>query len=75
MIERCEATLKLDLLGRRQLHLMVIQAFPKLRDQCKPFIRGQVGDFVMSELHWFKLAEPTASVDLLEQLFGFASSR
>jgi hypothetical protein len=40
-----------------------LQAVPKLRDQSKPFIRGQAGDFVMSELHWVKLAEPTASVD------------
>ena len=58
MIDRCEATLKLCLLGRRQLHLVVIQAVPKLRDQCKPFVRGQPSDFVMSELHWFRLAEP-----------------
>jgi hypothetical protein len=62
-IERCEATLKLGLLGGRQLHLVVIPTVPKLRDQCKPFIRGQAGDFVMSELHWFRLADPTASVD------------
>ena len=54
---------KLGLLGRRQLHLVVVRAVPKLRDQCKPFIRRQAGDFVMSELHWFRLAEPTASVD------------
>jgi hypothetical protein len=47
VIERCEATLKLGLLGRRQLHLVVIQAVPKLRDPCKPFVRGQPGDFVM----------------------------
>jgi hypothetical protein len=30
VIERCEATLKLDLLGRRQLHLMAIQTGPAL---------------------------------------------
>jgi hypothetical protein len=30
---------KLGLLGRRQLHLVVVQAVPKLRDQCKPFTR------------------------------------
>src|SRR5271157_668181 len=63
VIERCEATLKLGLLGRCQSHLVVIQAVPKLRDQCKTFLRGQEGDFVMSELHWFRLAEPTASAD------------
>ena len=39
MIERGQATIKLGLLGRRQLHLVVIQAVPKLRDQSKPFIR------------------------------------
>ena len=24
---------------------------------------GQAGDFVMSELHWFRLAEPAVNVD------------
>ena len=56
-------TLKLGLLARRQLHLVVIQAVPKLGDQCKPFVGGQSADFVMSELHWFRLAETTLSVD------------
>ena len=55
--------LKLGLLGWHQSHLVLIQAVPKLRDQCKPLIRGQAGDFVMSELHWFRLAEPAANVD------------
>jgi len=50
VIECCEAKLKLGLLGQRQLHLVVIQAVPKLRDQCKPFVRGQPGDFVTSEV-------------------------
>jgi hypothetical protein len=63
VIERGQATIKLGLLGRCQLHLVVIQAVPKLRDQSKPFIRGEAGDFVMSELHWFRLADPTTSVD------------
>ena len=70
VIERCEATLKLGLLGRRQLHLVVIQAVPKLRDQCKPFIRGQASDFVMSELHWFRLADPK---NMAHHIFRFES--
>jgi hypothetical protein len=43
LIERCQATLKLGLLRGRQLHVVVVQAVPKLRDQCKSFIRGQAG--------------------------------
>jgi len=31
VIKGCDATLKLSLLGRHQLHLVVIQAVPKLR--------------------------------------------
>ena len=61
---------KLGLLGRRQLHLVVIQAVPKLRDQCKPFIRGQASDFVMSELHWFRLADPK---NMAHHIFRFES--
>jgi hypothetical protein len=41
LIERCQAALKLGLLDGPQWHLVVVQAVPKLRDECKPFIRRE----------------------------------
>jgi hypothetical protein len=57
LIERCQAALKLSLLDGRQLHLVVLQAVPKLRDERKPFIRREAGDFVTGELHRSSLHE------------------
>jgi hypothetical protein len=57
LIERCQAALKLGLLDGRQLHLVVVQAVPKLRDERKPFIRREAGDFVTRELHRSSLPE------------------
>jgi hypothetical protein len=36
---------------------VVVQAIPKLRDERKPLIRREAGDFVMRELHRSSLAE------------------
>jgi hypothetical protein len=37
---------------------VVVQAVPKLRDERKPFIRREAGDFVMREVHRSSLPEP-----------------
>jgi hypothetical protein len=39
------------------LHLVVVQAVPKLRNERKPLIRREASDFVMRELHRSSLAE------------------
>jgi hypothetical protein len=57
LIERCQAALKLALLDGRQLHLVVLQAVPKLCDERKPFIGREAGDFVTRELHRSSLPE------------------
>jgi hypothetical protein len=61
VIERRQAVLEFGLLCGSQLHLVVVEAVPKLGDQCKPFIRGQTRDFVMSELHRCRLLEAKSS--------------
>jgi len=43
------------------LHLVVVQAVPKLRDERKPLIRRESSDFVMRKLHRSSLAETECS--------------
>jgi hypothetical protein len=64
VIERCEATLKLGSLGRVNC-TCGHPGCPKAARSRQAVHPGQAGDFVMSELHWFRLAEPTVSVDFL----------
>jgi hypothetical protein len=41
MIERRQTTVQFGFLCRRQLHLMIVETIPKLRDDRKPFVRRQ----------------------------------
>ena len=58
MIKCREPALELDLLCRRQLHLMVIEAVPKLGNEHKAFIRRETGDLVMGEQPLSRLPDP-----------------
>ena len=46
MLERGQAVFQFALLGGCQWYLVLVQAVPKLRNQRKPFIRGEAGDLV-----------------------------
>jgi hypothetical protein len=59
MIKCRKPALEFDLLRWRQLHLVVVEAVPKLGNEHKAFIRRETCDLVTGE-HRYRLPELTA---------------